>query len=118
MSGIKTFLASAVISLMSLPTHAFFPSESDIREWCDTGIISPLDGIVEYPDDGARVCIQADPTAPGSFSITMINTPDCRLEYGDVIGRLHPTIDSRQFRLEQFTRKDRLSFTKAEQCAA
>ena len=118
MSRIKTFLASAVISLMSLPTYAFFPSESDIREWCDTGVLSPVEGIWEYPDDGARVCIQADPTSPGCFSITMISTADCRLEYGDVIGRLHPTVDSRQFRLEQFTHKDKISFTKAEQCAA
>lgn len=118
MLAVRTILASVLMLAASVPTHAFFPSESDIREWCDTGILSPVEGIWEYPDDGARVCIQADPTAPGSFSITVINTPDCRLEYGDVIGRLHPTVDAKQFRLEQFTRKDRLNFTKAEQCAA
>ena len=118
MYKIKTFLASAVISLMSLPTHAFFPSENDIRVWCDSGVLSPVEGIWEYPDDGARVCIQADPKSPGCFEIIIISTPDCRLEYGDVIGRLHPTVDSSQFRLEQFTRRDKLSLAKAEQCAA
>lgn len=118
MNVFKHILASALIFILSVPTYAFFPSESDIRKWCDTGILSPVEGIWEYPDDGARVCIQADPTAPGCFSITVISTPDCRLEYGDVIGKLHPTVDSRQFRLEQWTRKDNLLFSKAEQCAA
>ncbi len=109
---------SALISLISAPAFAFFPSEVEIRNWCDTGVLNPVEGIWEYPDDGARVCIQSDPTSPGAFSITVISTPDCRLEYGDMIGRLHPTVDAKQFRLEQYTHKDKLTFTKAEQCAA
>lgn len=104
--------------MISVSTYAFFPSERDIRNWCDTGILSQVEGIWEYPDDGARVCIQADPTYPGAFTITIISTPDCRLDYGDVIGRLHPTVDSRQFRLEQWTRKDNHLLSRAEQCAA
>lgn len=111
-------LASSLTFLMSVTMYAFFPSEADIREWCDTGILTPVEGIWEYPDDGARVCIQADPTSPGCYTITVISTPDCRLDYGDVIGRLHPTVDSRQFRLEQYTHKERMALTKAEQCAA
>lgn len=118
MMSIRHILASSLVALLPATMHAFFPSEGDIREWCDTGILSPVEGIWEYPDDGARVCIQADPTHPDCFAITIISTPDCRMEYGDVIGRLHPTVDSRQFRLEQFTQKDRLNLTKAEQCAA
>ena len=118
MNVLLKIMISALLSLTAVPIHAFFPSESAIREWCDTGVLNPVEGIWEYPDDGARVCIQADPASPGSFTIYMISTPDCRLEYGDVIGHLHPTVDSRQFRLEQWTHKDKLSFTKAEQCAA
>lgn len=118
MDSLRMILASSLTFLMSVTTYAFFPSEADIREWCDTGILSPVEGIWEYPDDGARVCIQADPTSPGCYTITVISTPDCRLDYGDVIGRLHPTVDSRQFRLEQYTHKERMALTKAEQCAA
>ncbi|MDE7347586.1 MAG: hypothetical protein K2N48_12720 [Muribaculaceae bacterium] len=118
MLDLRHILTSALIFLISVPTYAFFPSESFIWNWCDTGILNPVEGIWEYPDDGARVCIEADDTSPGSFTITIISTPDCRLNYGDVIGRLHPTVDSRQFRLEQWTRKDNMLFSKAEQCAA
>ncbi|MDE5813117.1 MAG: hypothetical protein K2H72_02415, partial [Muribaculaceae bacterium] len=118
MKAIRHILSSALISMMSVPACAFFPSEQEIREWCDSGVLSPVEGIWEYPDDGAKVCIQADPTAPGCYSITVISTPDCRLQYGDIIGLLHPTIDTRQFRLEQYTHKDKLNFMKAEQCSA
>ena len=118
MNGLKKIIVSSLLSMTAVTINAFFPSESAIREWCDTGVLNPAEGIWEYPDDGARVCIQADPKYPGSYTIYIISTPDCRLEYGDIIGRLHPTVDSRQFRLEQFTHKDKLSLTKAEQCAA
>ena len=118
MTAIKYIIASALILTVSVPTYAFFPSEREIRNWCDTGILSQVEGIWEYPDDGARVCIQADPTSPGAFTITIISTPDCRLDYGDVIGRLYPTADPRQFRLEQWTRKDNKLLSRAEQCAA
>ncbi len=109
---------SVLISFISVPTFAFFPTKNDIKEWCDSNILSPVEGIWEYPEDGAQVLIQADPTYPGTYTLTIISTPDCRLEYGDVIGRLHPTVDSKQFRLEQFTHKDKFTLTKAEQCAA
>ncbi len=118
MSEIKNILLSVLISIISVPTFAFFPSKSDIRDWCDSNILSPIEGIWEYPEDGAQVLIQADPTHPGSFTLTIISTPDCRLEYGDIIGRLHPTVDTKQFRLEQFTHKVKFTLTKAEQCAA
>ncbi len=118
MSAIKFILMSVLISFISVPTFAFFPTKNDIKEWCDSNILSPVEGIWEYPEDGAQVLIQADPTHPGTYTLTIISTPDCRLEYGDVIGRLHPTVDSKQFRLEQFTHKDKFTLTKAEQCAA
>lgn len=117
----KTFrhiMTAVLIFIISVPSFAFFPSEADIRDWCDSGVLSPIEGIWEYPEDGARVLIQSDPTHPGTFTISIISTPDCRLEYGDIIGRLHPSVDTKQFRLEQFTHKDKSIFSKAENCAA
>ncbi|MDE7419503.1 MAG: hypothetical protein K2N35_04770, partial [Muribaculaceae bacterium] len=117
----KTFrhiITAVLIFIISVPSFAFFPTESDIRDWCDSGALSPIEGIWEYPEDGARVLIQADPTHPGTFSIYIISTPDCRLEYGDVIGRIHPSVDAKQFRLEQWTRKEKSIFSKAVSCVA
>lgn len=117
----KTFshiITTVLIFIISVPSFAFFPSEADIRDWCDSGVLSPIEGIWEYPEDGARVLIQSDPTHPGTYTISIISTPDCRLEYGDIIGRLHPSVDAKQFRLEQWTHKDKSIFSKAENCAA
>lgn len=114
----RQILTSVLLLVLAVPTYAFFSSESEIRDWCDTNVLAPVEGIWEYPEDGARVLIKADPSHPGSFTITIIHTPDCRLEFGDVIGRLHPTVDANQFRLEQWTHKDKSIFTKAENCAA
>ncbi len=102
----------------SMPLLAFFPSENEARIWCDSNILDPVEGIWEYPEDNARVVIQSDPTSPGAYTITVLSTPDCRLNVGDVIGRLYPSVDSRQFRMEQWTRRDKLSFNKPEECQA
>lgn len=102
----------------SLPLLAFFPTEKDARKWCDSSNLNPVEGIWDYPEDGTRVVVQADPTAPGSFTITVLSTPDCRLERGDVIGRLRPSADARQFRLVQFTHRDKFSYIKPEECLA
>ena len=118
LSDFKRIFASVLISFVSVPTFAFFPTIQDILDWCDSAILSPIEGIWEYPDDGAQVLIKADPTNPGSFTMSVISTADCRLEYGDVIGRILPTVDPKQFRLEQLTHKDKMSLSKAEECQA
>lgn len=114
----RQILASALMCAASMPMLAFFPTEKDARIWCDTNVLNPVEGIWEYPDDGAKVVIQADPSAPGTFTISILSTADCRLNAGDVIGSLHPSVDARQFRLEQWTGKDRISFKKSENCHA
>lgn len=118
MSLPKKLLATVVMLTASLPLLAFFPTEKEARNWCDSNNLNPVEGIWEYPEDGARVVIQSDPAAPRTFTITVLSTADCRLETGDVIGRLHPSADARQFRLEQFTHRDKLSLNKPEECQA
>lgn len=93
-------------------------TESDVRSWCDNNPLQPIEGIWEYPDDNTRVLIKADEVVSGAFSIIVLSTPDCRLKPGDVIGRLLPSVDSRQFRLEQCTRKDKLALAFPHDCTA
>lgn len=106
------------IVMIAIQCHAVTFSEEEARRWCDKSPLSPVEGIWEYPDDGARVLIQEDVAKPGTFTLTIISTADCRLQPGDVIGRLYPTINSRQFRLEQMTRKNKLSLTNPFDCTA
>lgn len=93
-------------------------TESEARVWCDEDVLAPVEGIWEYPSDDVRVVIKSDDTMRGTFTISILETPDCRLNPGDVIGRLHPTADSRQFRLEQMTRVDPLGLVHPKDCSA
>lgn len=93
-------------------------TETEARAWCDTGVLAPVEGIWEYPSDDVRVVIKSDSSEPGTFAISILDTPDCRLQPGDVIGRLYPTADSRQYRLEQKTRVDPFGLIHPKDCAA
>lgn len=114
----KIIIASALVFLTSMPTLAFFPSEKEAWEWCDSGMLTAVEGIWEYPDDGTAVLIMSDEAYPGSYSITILSTPDCRLQYGDIIGRLYPSADARQFKLEQYTGIEKLSLASLLKCQA
>ncbi len=112
------FLLIAFSSLLPLRALAFSPTEEEARQWCDDNMLDQVEGIWEYPEDGARVLIQSDPAIPGSFTLTVLSTPDCRLEPGDIIGRLYSSVDPKQFRLNQSTRKDKSALTRFCDCAA
>lgn len=92
--------------------------DAEARKWCDNNVLQPMEGIWEYPDDNTRVLIHADKTVPGAFSISVISTPDTRIAVGDIIGRLYPSIDPKQYRLQQWTRKENLTLVKPFDCTA
>lgn len=104
--------------LISLPIYAVGLTEEEARDWCDNTPLTPIEGIWEYPEDNTRVLIQKDKDIPGTFTLTVISTPDCRMMPGEVIGRLHPSVDSRQYRLEQFTNKDKNILSNTSDCTA
>ncbi len=107
-----------LMAVFSVALDANASSEEEARLWCDNNMLQDIEGIWEYPDDNTRVLIQADSKIPGAFSMTVISSPDCRIEPGDIIGRLYPSLDARQFRLEQWTKKIDLSLVKPLGCTA
>lgn len=114
-----TRLFVSVLAALAFSSYAAVPvSEAESRVWCDETSLSPVEGIWEYTSEDIKVLVKEDPMARGVFSIYVIDTPDCRLEPGDVIGKLHSTVDSRQFRLEQMTRKGPLGLFQPKDCAA
>lgn len=108
----------AACCIMTLAASAENINEDAARAWCDGNVLQPIEGIWEYPDDNTRVLISSDNTVAGTYSLKVLSTPDCRLNPGDVIGRLYPSIDARQYRLEQWTRKEDFKFIKPTDCTA
>lgn len=93
-------------------------SEDDARIWCESNVLQPIEGIWEYPEDNTRVLISADNSIPGTYTLQVLSTPDCRIAPGEIIGRLYPSIDAKQFRLEQWTRKENMDLIKPNDCTA
>lgn len=117
-TAMKLLLQFILAFAYSLTVFADSTTEADARDWCDKNILSPVEGIWEYPEDGARVVIQSDDAIPGSFTLTILSTPDCRLEPGDVIARLYQSVDAKQFRLSQSTRKNKSILSLFCDCVA
>lgn len=111
-------LASAMLLLLSFCAFAEKLSDDEARDWCDNNAINQIEGIWEYPDDNTRVLIRADKNVPGSFSMTVLSSPDCRMAPGDILGRLYPSVDAKQFRLKLATKKDNLNLTNSQDCVA
>lgn len=104
---IRRLLILSVLLLSVGSLIAVVPSSlAEAGAWCDDMPLLPIEGIWEYTDDGATVLIASDPSMPGTFTVSVLSTSDCRLERGDVIARLHSSADSRQYRLSQSTHKD------------
>lgn len=112
--------AYALISLLlsAMAASAQIATEEEARAWCDSGVLSAVEGIWDYPSDDVRVLIKSDASRPEVYAVTVLSTPDCRLNPGDRIATLHPTADSRRFRLEQMTRKDIIGLIHPRDCAA
>lgn len=110
------FIQFMLLSAFQLNAAAI--SEEEARFWCDTNPLRAVEGIWEYPSDNTRVLIQADKNIPGAYSIIVLSTPDCRLDAGEIIGRLLPSADSSQFHLEQFTKKDNNILNNIFGCSA
>lgn len=111
-------LALATLLSLSLLGFAGNISDEEAKAWCDNNAIHQIEGIWEYPDDNTRVLIQADKNVPGSFSMTVLSSPDCRMATGDIIGRLYPSVDAKQFRLKHATGKDKLNLSDSQDCVA
>ena len=108
-----------LLSLFFSPCRASGSTpEEEARLWCDENILQPVEGIWEYPEDNTRVVIKADDFLPGSFTLTVLDSPDCRLNPGDIIGRLYPSVDSSQFKFRQWTSKDNLALINPFDCTA
>lgn len=101
-----------------IPVYSQILTEDEARMWCDSGVLSDIEGIWDYPSDDTRVLVKSDPLRPGTFAVTVLDTPDCRLHPGDLIARLYPSADSRQYRLEQMTRRNLMSLIHPKDCTA
>lgn len=121
-----TVLVATVCTLCCFFTmSARCPVAYDIdmaRRICDSIPIEQPEGIWIYPDDNVTVLVLRDArissTALQSYSISVIETSDCSLKPGDIIGKLHATPNEGKFKIELFTQRKKGILSNPRSCIA
>lgn len=77
------------------------------RQWCDTEMLDPIEGIWIYPEDNLKVLIRKKDSTHNNtlqeYSITVIDTPDCRLEPGLEIGTIRQMAEKNCYHMKIFS---------------
>lgn len=74
-------------------------------EYCDRAMLHRVEGIWEYPADNTRVLVRRAPGSETRYDIIAIETPDCRMEPGDVVGYLMQTASPTKFEFGMYRDK-------------
>ncbi|MDE6010312.1 MAG: hypothetical protein K2F87_02540 [Muribaculaceae bacterium] len=70
-----------------------------------TGLpLGRVEGIWEYPADETAVMVIADPMRKGAYGIFLVETTDCRLTPGMLLGRLEESPNSEKFKISLCSR--------------
>lgn len=88
-------------------------------KWCDSAPLEPAEGIWEYPGEGISVLVAAESGRESArLVMRVIDSEDCRLSPGDILGYLERTPDPNRFRLIQYRKRHRGVLTSPGSCSA
>jgi len=88
------------------------------RDWCDRSMLQAVEGIWEFPADGTTVLIRHSATMPRGYELIVVETPDTRLQPGNLIGTLRESASSSKFELELFRNHERGVLANPGKCLA
>lgn len=122
MKSLLTLLAALLFTPVLLAEDNM-PPTGDMglaREWCDSRILDNVEGIYLFPEDNVKVLVRrTDLREKGKdYEILVIDSDDCRLESGQLIGYLGVTIDPERFRMKLFGSKQLGHTVNAAVCSA
>lgn len=89
---------------------------------CDSLPLSSVEGVWIYPDDHVTVLVLRnetnDPSELPSYALTVVETTDCKLNPGEIIGTLSPSPDPKKFTLSLFTSRKKGKLSDPKSCLA
>lgn len=92
------------------------------KDLCDELPLDPLEGIWIYPDDNVTVLVRKLPlpslSSADSYQLMVIESADCRLRAGDVIGKMVASPEMNKYTLSLFTTKKEEVMGKSRDCLA
>lgn len=109
-------------AVWSQPSHHPVYDIDAARELCDELPLDNVEGVWLYPDDNVTVLLLRKPgsafAAFPEYSVTVVATPDCRMEPGEVIGTLTGSAEESKYTLSLKTEKRKGILNKAHECMA
>lgn len=118
MISLKKYLIILMLSILFVSSiGADIRTMKDAESWCDNAMMSPIEGIWEYPGDDTFVLVCKSKSS-NAYDMIVIETPDTRLNPGDILGKLKPTPISTKFELELYRDKKRGVFSNMAKCVA
>lgn len=118
------FLISALIAAMSVsaaPTDevSLYPStRPDAEKTLASRALDPAEGLWEDPASETLFLVLADPARKRHYDVVLIESVDCRLTPGTVMGSLSPTPDLAKYRLTLYSRLRKGLLDMPRECAA
>lgn len=91
--------------------------EGEAREYCDTTALHRIEGIWEFPDDQTRVLISRR-QIDNAYDIIVVDTPDCRMAPGDIIGNVKPSAQPGTYEMSISRMKVKGVFSDPGKCKA
>ncbi|MDE6578041.1 MAG: hypothetical protein K2J82_06840 [Muribaculaceae bacterium] len=93
------------------------------KETCDALPLDAIEGIWVYPDDNVTVLVRRLPKPSSTsslqeYQLMVVESPDCRLEPGDVIGTLSASPEPSKFTLNLSTERKNGVFSNSQTCTA
>lgn len=120
---ISILIAAFLISANSSLAQQSRPCDIDRAiEVCSALPLDRLEGVWAYPEDGVTVLILKTNSHSYSslqeYEISVLESDDCRLLPGDVLGSIASTPEADKYAISLFTEKDKSLLQKSNSCAA
>ncbi len=91
-------------------------------EICDSIPLDNLEGVWIYPEDNVTVLVlkNESPTLSSlpTYEISVVESSDCNVNPGELIGKITPTTDPKKYTVELLTERKGLDLLKPKTCVA
>ncbi|MCM1378058.1 MAG: hypothetical protein NC097_06995 [Clostridium sp.] len=85
---------------------------------CDSLPLSDIEGIWQFPEDNMTVLILSDESNPQEFKIEVVESNDCRVRSGDIIGHIKQTANSSKYIMHLCSAVDKSILKHPQTCVA
>jgi hypothetical protein len=81
----KRIILTTLTALIAIVAEAVIVPDTIASRYADR-VVTPIEGVWQFADDGATVAVYADNNCAGDYAMVCVDSPDLRLAPGTVLG--------------------------------